>query len=70
MILATVPDPPESLARTREADIYPMAAPEKADEIDAAIGEGSQFDVTYGYYAHGVGPETAVLPDGWKGRLD
>jgi hypothetical protein len=68
-ILATVPDPPESLARTREADIYPMAAPEKADEIDAAIGEGSQFDVTYGYYAHGVGPKTAVLPDGWKGRL-
>ncbi len=46
-----------------------MAAPEKADEIDAAIGEGSQFDVTYGYYAHGVGPKTAVLPDGWKGRL-
>jgi len=68
-ILATVPHPHESLARTREADIYPMAAPEKADDIDAAIGEGSQFDITYGYYAHGVGPETATLPEGWRGRL-
>ena len=30
-----------------------------ADKIDGAIGEGSQFHQTYGYYAQGVGPETA-----------
>ena len=24
---------------------------------------------TYGYYAHGVGEETAVLPAGWKERV-
>jgi hypothetical protein len=23
----------------------------------------------YGYYAHGVGPETAVVPAGWEERL-
>ena len=23
----------------------------------------------YGYYAQGVGEETAVLPDGWRDRL-
>jgi len=47
-----------------EADIYPYQAPDLADEIDANIGEGSRFHETHGYYAQGVGPETAILPLG------
>lgn len=42
---------------------------EKADEVDGAIGELSQFHETYSYYAQGVDLETAKLPDGWEGRL-
>jgi hypothetical protein len=34
-----------------------------------AIGEGSRFHELFGYYAQGVGPETATLPRGWEGRL-
>jgi hypothetical protein len=41
----------------------------KADLIDGSIGELSMFQATYGYYAQGVTPDTAVLPDGWKERL-
>jgi len=52
-----------------EADIYPKDAPELADKIDGAIGEGSQFHDTYGYYAQGVGPETATLPKDWQSRV-
>ncbi len=52
-----------------EVDIFPRNHPERADEIDAAIGELSQFHDTYGYYAHGVGPKTAILPAGWEERL-
>lgn len=52
-----------------EADIYPLHAPELADQIDGGIGEGAMFHKTDGYYAQGVGPETAVLPDGWQDRL-
>lgn len=33
------------------------------------MGDGSQFHASYGYYAHGVGPETAKAPAGWEGRL-
>jgi hypothetical protein len=33
------------------------------------LGEGSQFHDTYGYYAQGVGPDTAVLPAGWLNRV-
>lgn len=42
---------------------------ELADRIDGAIGEGSQFHQTYGYYAQGVGPDTAVLPSNWMSRV-
>lgn len=62
-------DPPESLLRSMEADVYPRHAPEKAEEIDGSLGDGSHFHRTYGYYAHGVGPETAKAPSGWEDRL-
>ncbi len=33
------------------------------------MANGSQFHETYGYYAQGVGPETACLPAGWMQRV-
>jgi hypothetical protein len=54
---------------SREADLYPRNAPERADDIDGAIGELSLFHKTFGYYVHGVSPQTATLPDGWEQRL-
>lgn len=68
-ILGTYPDAPEPLLLSIEADIYPRRAPEKAEQIDGALGDGSQFHRSYGYYAHGVGPETARAPRGWELRL-
>lgn len=52
-----------------EADIYPRRAPQKAEEIDGSLGDGSHFHRAFGYYAHGVGPETAKAPVGWEERL-
>jgi hypothetical protein len=54
---------------SREADVYPRNYPERADDIDIAIGELSPFHETFGYYAHGVSPTTAILPAGWERRL-
>ena len=68
-ILASFPDAPESLLVSMEADLYPLENPERADLIDGSIGEMSPFHKTFGYYAHGVGPETAVLPGNWRARL-
>jgi hypothetical protein len=68
-ILASYPDAPEALLRSQEADIYPRCAPDKAPDIDGALGDGSRFQQTFGYYAHGVGPETAKAPLGWADRL-
>ena len=35
----------------------------------AASGRGAPFHETFGYYAHGVARETALLPRGWEERL-
>jgi hypothetical protein len=68
-ILGSYDYPPDSMLESLEADIYPLHDPAAADDIDGAIGDGSQFHLAYGYYAHGVGPETAIAPRGWQGRL-
>jgi hypothetical protein len=60
---------PAIVFQSQEADIYPRNHPERADDIDGAIGELSTFHHTYGYYAHGVSPQTATLPAGWEQRL-
>lgn len=69
-ILGAFPDAPESLLASNELDIYPRMHWETlSDLIDGSIGEGSPFNETFGYYAQGVDPGTAVLPAGWEGRL-
>ncbi|HEV8239390.1 MAG TPA: hypothetical protein VGS57_08495 [Thermoanaerobaculia bacterium] len=68
-ILGQYPDAPDELLVSIEADVYPRHHVDRADLIDGSIGEGSPFHDTFGYYAHGVGPETAVLPRGWQQRL-
>ena len=68
-ILGRYPDAPARLLVSMEADVYPPDDPDRADLIDGSIGEGSPFHHTFGYYAHGVGPETAILPEGWRDRL-
>ncbi|MGI8632016.1 MAG: DUF6036 family nucleotidyltransferase [Solirubrobacterales bacterium] len=68
-ILGPFPDAPAVLLRSAELDLYPVAAPERAIEIDGSLGDGSAFHEAFGYYAHGVGPETAKAPPGWQQRL-
>lgn len=68
-ILGSVRNPEEVFMVSMEADIYPLRAPELADKIDGVIGEGSRFHRTFGYYAQGVGPDTATLPKDWMQRV-
>ena len=57
--------------RSIETDIAALKDDDgsKADLIDGSIGELSVFQETFGYYAQGVTPKTAVLPDGWRKHL-
>ena len=70
-VIAQLRTVPLALMTTRELDVYAPHAddPDRvSDLIDGSIGEGSSFDETFGYYAHGIGPATATLPKGWEAR--
>lgn len=68
-VLGQFPNAPDELLVSIEADVFSLRSPEDSDLIDGSIGEGSPFHQTFGYYAHGVGAETAVLPAGWRERV-
>jgi len=67
-ILGQFNNAPSGLLRSQELDIYPKDRPDLADLIDGSIGRDSLFHSTFGYYADGVGPETAKLPSDWETR--
>lgn len=60
-ILGQFPNAPGTLLASMEADIFPKNKPELSNLVDGAIGEGSFFHEEFGYYAQGVGPETAIV---------
>ena len=68
-ILGQFPDAPRVLRQSMEADLYPRHRPELAELIEGSLGRYSQFDQTFGYWADGVAPNTAILPRGWEQRL-
>jgi uncharacterized nucleotidyltransferase DUF6036 len=68
-VLGQFPDAPAELLLSIEADLVSLRNSFDSDLIDGSIGEGSPFHRTFGYYAHGVAPETAILPEGWRERL-
>jgi hypothetical protein len=49
-------------------DLYAPADEAASDLVDGSIGEKSPFHESFGYYAHGVGQETAILPSRWRER--
>ena len=68
-VLGQFPQAPDELLVSIEADVFSLRDPADSDLIDGSIGEGSPFHQTFGYYAHGVSVETAILPTGWRERL-
>ncbi len=68
-LLGSFPDAPGELLVSVEADVFSLRSPEDTDLVEGSIGELSPFHKTFGYYAHGVGEETATLPSGWRDRL-
>jgi len=68
-VLGAVAQPPESMTQSVDVDLYPKNDPGRASEIATALGEGSEFEQTYDYYADAVSPRLATLPDGWEDRL-
>lgn len=60
---------PDVIESSSEVDLTPFYYPDRAIDIDAAIGECSNFSKTHEVYGHGIEISDIVLPDGWKDRL-
>lgn len=62
------PDLVDEFIMSAEVDLFAKNR-SSATELLNAIGAGSRFHETFGYYADPVDEKTAVLPKGWKARL-
>jgi hypothetical protein len=67
-ILGEFPDAPEDLRASIEVDMQPKNRPDKADLVDGALGEMSQFYKTHDFYVHGLLIDGSALPQGWEHR--
>lgn len=67
-ILGARPDAPAEVLVSQEVDLFAPENESASELIDGSIGEKSPFHDTFGYYAHGVGAQTAVLPPHWRTR--
>jgi hypothetical protein len=67
-ILGAIPDAPTELLVSQEVDLYAPANEAASELVDGSIGESSPFHESFGYYAHGVGQKTAILPSRWRER--
>jgi len=68
-VLGAVAHPPISMTGSIDIDLYPKNDPGRASEIAKALGLGSEFERTCGYYADAVSPMLPTLPGGWEQRL-
>jgi hypothetical protein len=68
-ILGAIPDAPEELTVSIEADVQPKNLPEREAIIEGSIGEFSLFHQTFGYWVDGVDKDVLTLPAGWQERL-
>ena len=67
-ILGEFPDAPEALRASIEVDMQPKNRPDKADLVDGALGEMSQFHKTHDFYVHGLLIDGSAYPQGWQHR--
>lgn len=65
-VLGAVETAPASMLISMEADVYPASAPDRAIEVDGAIGDWSPFHRQYGYYAYGSGLRPRKRPRGGR----
>lgn len=67
--LGALVDPPPRMVQSIDVDLFPKLDPGRVAEINAALGEASDFARRHGFYADGVAPGILSAPEGWDARL-
>lgn len=67
--LGALVNPPPRMVQSIDVDFFPRLDPDRVGEINARLGEDSDFARKHGYYADGVSPRIVSAPAGWEARL-
>lgn len=60
---------PAEMSMSNDIDTYTKADPGRIHDVNAALGEGSEFHRANGYYLDPTSPDLPTLPDGWQARM-
>lgn len=60
---------PSGMTVSIDADCYTLADPPRVFDLQARLGEGSDYHRQHGIYLDPVSPKLPTLPDGWQQRL-
>jgi hypothetical protein len=68
-VLGASAEAPSDMVFSIDVDFYPKADPNRVDEINREIGQGTAFEEEHGFYADAAGPGVVTLPEDWRTRL-
>lgn len=60
---------PSRMTMSIDVDAWTRSDPARVFELQAALGQGSAFELENGYYLDPVSPRLPTLPEGWESRL-
>lgn len=60
---------PRRMLMSIDVDCFTRNDPGRIFELDAALGQGSEFEAIHGFYLDPVSPDLPTLPDNWRHRL-
>lgn len=60
---------PARMTMSIDVDAWTRNDPGRIFELQAALGQGSAFELENGYYLNPVSPRLPTLPEGWESRL-
>jgi hypothetical protein len=67
--LAQVTAIPPDMTMSIDADCFTRTDPPRVFDLQAQLGEGSDYHRSHGIYLDPVSPKLPTLPDGWEQRL-
>ncbi|MEP7181382.1 MAG: DUF6036 family nucleotidyltransferase [Betaproteobacteria bacterium] len=62
-------DVPARMLMSIDVDCYTPRDPGRIFELSEALGEGSPFEASHGFYLDPISPDVPTLPENWKSRL-
>lgn len=68
-VLGALLDPPPRMVQSIDVDFFPKLDPARIAEINASLGEDSDFARRHGFYGDGVSQRIVAAPAGWENRL-